>query len=264
MKGGRDQLRWSTVPVADPAVVVARVVGVLAVFVGLADRGGPVLLAVDLGEDLGGQVVGAAVEHHAAGLQADDAAHELLGQRDVVNVNDRRQAAFVADLHDEPHDLPRGLRIERGRRLVDQQQVGVLLQGAGDADTLALTAGQGVGALVHMVGQPDTVEQPVGVLDRLRGELAEEAAPESDIAEPPREHVLHHGEAFHQGVFLEDHADPPPGPAQSAAAQAGDLHVAQEHGAGGRLDQPVDAADQRGLSGAGRPDQANDLTGLDR
>jgi hypothetical protein len=47
----------------------------------------------------------------------------------------------------------------RGGRLVDQQELGVLGERAGDADALALPAGERVGALVGMVDQADAVEQ---------------------------------------------------------------------------------------------------------
>ncbi len=54
--------------------------------------------------------------------------------------------ALRRELADEPHDLARGLRIEAGGGLVDQQQIGVLHQRARDADALALAAGERVGA----------------------------------------------------------------------------------------------------------------------
>src|SRR3546814_6449965 len=86
-------------------------------------------------------------------------------------------------------DLP---GVERRRRLVDQQQVGSRGGRAGDADALSLAAGQRVGALVDMVGQPDPVEQAVGRGDRVRRVAAEEAAPEVDIAEPAGERSEEH------------------------------------------------------------------------
>ena len=114
-----------------------------------------------------------------------------------------------------------------------------------------------------MRAQTDAVEQAVCVLDGFRRVFAEEAAPEADIAEPSGKNVFHNGQPLDQGVFLEDHADPPPGLAQTATAEPRDVHIAQGNLSGRRLDQPVDAPDQSGFTGSRRPDQADDLTGFD-
>ena len=70
-----------------------------------------------------------------------------------------------ARLRDQLHDLDRGLRIERGGRLVGEQELGLLHQRARDADALALAAGELVGALGGEVAEPDRVEQLEGALD---------------------------------------------------------------------------------------------------
>ena len=49
-------------------------------------------------------------------------------------------------------------------------------------------------------------------------EAAQERAPERDVAEPARQHVLHHGQALDQGELLEDHADAPARLAQTRRA----------------------------------------------
>src|SRR5690554_7632385 len=61
------------------------------------------------------------------------------------------QMAFGTQFTDKAHDLTRGLGVEAGGGFVDQQQAGALNQGPGDADPLALAAGEGVGALVDGV-----------------------------------------------------------------------------------------------------------------
>jgi hypothetical protein len=66
----------------------------------------------------------------SARAQADDALHEHLCQRHVVDVDDGRQAALGAELADQAHDLAAGLGIERGGGFVDQQQARVLDQRA--------------------------------------------------------------------------------------------------------------------------------------
>ena len=107
--------------------------------------------------------------------------------------------------------------------------------------------------------RPTRSKQLEGLVHVGLRKAAQQGSPERDVAQPARQHVLHHGQALDQGEFLEDHADAAARLAQAAARQAGELEVAQEHLAGGRLDQAVDAADQRRLAGAGGADQADDL-----
>src|SRR5690606_20377514 len=80
----------------------------------------------------------------------------------------RRQLVLLGQLDEQPHDLARRLGVEAGRGLVDEQDVGVLQEGAGDADALALPAGELVGALVELVGDPDALEELVGAADGAR------------------------------------------------------------------------------------------------
>ena len=189
---------------------------VVAVLVDRTDRRRPVLLAVDPGQDRVGQFVRAPSNTTSPAFRPMIRRTKLWASATSWMLMMAGRPRSSPDLDDQPHDLPRGLGIERGGRLVDQQQVGVLRQGAGDADALALATGQGVGPLVDMVAQADPVEQGVGLGDGVGRELPEEAAPEADIAEAAGEHVLHDRQPFHQGVFLEDHADPPPRPPERA------------------------------------------------
>jgi hypothetical protein len=48
-------------------------------------------------------------------------------------------------------------------------------------------------------------------------------------------------------------------PAQSPRPQPGDIQISQNHPAGGRFHQTIDAADQRALAGARGTDQGHDL-----
>ena len=62
------------------------------------------------------------------------------------------------------HDLDGGVGIERARRLVCQDDLGIVDDGARDGDTLHLTAGELVGALVHMLSQADLRQSLLGAL----------------------------------------------------------------------------------------------------
>jgi len=108
---------------------------------------------------------------------------------------------------------------ERSGRFVDQQQFRILDKRPADADALALSAGQLIGALVGHVIEPDPRQQPECFVNVGLRKFPEEALPEPDGAKPPAQHVLHHREPFDQCVFLEDHAHPLPRAAQLAAAE---------------------------------------------
>ena len=110
--------------------------------------------------------------------------------------------------------------------------------------------------------EPDARERAVGGLDVVRRKAAAPRLPERDGAEPARQHVLHHREALDQVELLEDHRHAPAGGRSGAAGQRGDLHVVEAHGAAVGLDQPVDAAQQGGLAGAGGADDEDGVVAL--
>ena len=142
----------------------------------------PLLFTVDGGQGGGIQGIGLAVENDTAGAQADDTIGKLLGQGDVVNIDNGCQMAFGTQFTDQAHDLARGLGVEAGGGFVDQQQTRALNQGPGDADPLALATGEGVGALVDGMRQPDPLQQAEGLGHVVSGVAAHKAAPEADIA----------------------------------------------------------------------------------
>jgi hypothetical protein len=181
-----------------------------------------------------------------------------------VDVDDHRNVAFARALGDQFHNLDRGLGIERGGRLVGEDQIGVLHQGAGDADTLALAAGELVGALVRERAEPDRIEQLKRAVNVLGIEPAQPGSPYCDVAEAAGQHVLDHRQAFHQIIFLEHHADTAADPAQLASVELRDVLAEEQDLAGGRIDQPVDAADQRGFTGTGRTNDRGHAAALDR
>ena len=175
-----------------------------------------------------------------------------------------RDVALAGALRDQLHDLDRGFRIERGGRLVGEHQIGLLHQRARDADALALAAGELVGALGGEVAEPDGVEQLEGAVDIGGRKLAQPGAPHRHIAEPAAQHVLDHREPLDQIVFLEHHADAPArhrairGRASLARSWPRNMDLAR-----GRIDQPVDAADQRRLAGAGGADDRGHAAAFD-
>ena len=68
-------------------------------------------------------------------------------------------AEVVADLQDEVLEVGAGLRVDRGERLVHEQQLGLVGQRAGDGDALLHAAGELPRVAVADVGQPDRRER---------------------------------------------------------------------------------------------------------
>ena len=117
-------------------------------------------------------------------------------------------------------------------------------QGPGNADPLPLAAGEGIGTFVDMLGQTDPIEGGKGLGHGIRRKAPTKRAPEAHVPELPGEDVFHHGEPFHQGVFLKDHAHSSSGPAQFGSSQPGQLKLFEADRSAAGLYQPVDAADQ--------------------
>src|SRR5439155_1041869 len=90
--------------------------------------------------------------------------------RNVVLVRDHDdRLAPVVQVAEHLHQLRAGGRVEVPGGLVGEQDRGLVHEGAGDRDALALAARQLVGPVVHSVAQPDAGERPGGVLAALAG-----------------------------------------------------------------------------------------------
>jgi hypothetical protein len=73
-----------------------------------------------------------------------------------------------------------------------------------------------------------------------------------------RQEVLHHRQALHQVELLEHHADVAARAPQFGAIQLHEILAVEDDLTEGRLDQPVDAADERALAGSRRTDDRRD------
>ena len=111
--------------------------------------------------ELGGQLRdGALPDEPTGGEDPDPVAHRLdLGQQ-VAREHDR-EAAFVDELAQQVQDLDDAERVDRGRRLVEDEQVRRLDQRVGDAEPLAHAARVGLDRIVRPVGQADVGEDLV-------------------------------------------------------------------------------------------------------
>src|SRR5437016_10033757 len=133
--------------------------------------------------------------------------------RNVVLVRDHddRLAPAVQGA-EHLHQLGAGGRVEVSGGLVGEEDGGLVHEGAGDRDALALPARQLVGPVVHPVAQPDAGERPGGLLAPLARRL-----PRVDQRQL---HVVERRRTRQQVEGLEDESD-------LLVADAGQLVIGQ-------------------------------------
>src|SRR4051794_17089344 len=140
----------------------------------------------------------------AAGLQAEEGGAVGYAGRllHVVSDDDDGEAAFEA-VH-QVLDRAGGDRVEGRGGLVEEQDVGLDRDRAGDAETLLLTAGEAEGAVLEPVFY---LVPEGGATQRFLHPLLE-AAPEAEVAGRPGDVVV---DRLRERVrFLENHPDSPP------------------------------------------------------
>src|SRR3954454_8177074 len=218
------------------------------------------LLCDELGlDDL---LVGRArLQEVAVGPEADDAA--FLEHEDLVGPDDRRHALrhdhrdrVAGDRLERGAQSGVGGEVERGERVVEQVDRRLVRERACDGEPLALTAGhvgptlrdRGVELLglgLHEVARLRDLERlpDLGV----GGVLVAEAHVARDRAKE-EERLLGHepDETFEEMLVEPTHVDPP-----------------DEHLALGRVEQPSDEVEERGLARPGAADDGQGLAGID-
>ena len=96
---------------------------------------------VQLVEQGAADLVGRQVESDAPTLDADDAGEIAECQVDGVQAGNQRRAARLGFVDQQADGVQGQRRVEGGYRFVGQDQVGLLVEHAGDADALQLAAG---------------------------------------------------------------------------------------------------------------------------
>ena len=184
-----------------------------------------------------------------------DVAHD----RQVVGDEDVGEAELVLQHLEQVDDAGLDRHVERRHGLVEHDQLGLEGQRPGDADALALPAGELVGEAVGVLGrQPDDGEQllhPVGDL----------------VVAPPEVHLEGLGEGgadrharVEGGVrVLEHDLEALPHLGQRLALRAGEGLPVEEDLAGRRRDQVEQHPPGGGLAAARLADQAEGLAPLD-
>ena len=144
-----------------------------------------------------------------------------------------------------------GAGVERRERLVEQQQLGLRGEGAGERDPLCLASAQLARLFPYVIGQTHPPQPLPGLLARFPARHAPAPGTEG--------HVVERGEVREEQVILEDHADPAVlgrFPVEPGAVQR-DVPVVE-------AGQPGQRAQRRGLARAVGPEQRHHLAGRDR
>jgi len=149
-----------------------------------------------------------------------------------------------------------GLDVERGERLVEEEQVGLVYQRPRQGDTLRLPSGQIPGPGAAAVGHTGPVQPGEGPPASRCGRGAGGAEGKG--------HVLEGAEVGHQVEHLEDEADAPGSQPRALRSGEGvDVPAVQRHLAGGGPDHAADGEQQRALARAARSAHYRKLSGGD-
>ena len=93
----------------------------------------------------------------------------------VVRDEDRRDRETLLQCADLIAQLGAHLRVQRGKRLVEQEHAGLDGEGAREGDALLLAARQLMGILGHVIGQTHELQQFAGLGSALRGSAGDES-----------------------------------------------------------------------------------------
>ncbi|KGD50982.1 hypothetical protein DP43_5013 [Burkholderia pseudomallei] len=166
-----------------------------------------------------------------------------------------REAEPPVDVGEQRENRLRRLRIERGRRLVAQQQRRIVDERARDADALLLAARQARRIRVAFRREPDEIEQRIDLARTLGLRHA------GDLQRQPD--VLRDGLGGQQVEMLKHHADPAPQRDEPALVERADVDAVHAHRARRRPLEPVHEPQQRRLARAAAPDHAEHAAARD-
>ncbi len=171
----------------------------------------------------------------------------------LVGDQDDRQAIPIAQLFKQAENGPGGVRIQPGGGLIRQQHRRIQRQRAGDADPLALAAGQLSRVKRRLVRQPYRCQQALYPLVDI-------ARHHAQIGQRQR-HILPGGFTLQQRGRLEHRAYRPPLPAQRLARKPRQVLAVHPDTAAARPLQQADAFRQRRFARPAGADHGGNRSG---
>ena len=194
-----------------------------------------------------------------AQIHHGDAAADVLDHGKIVGDEQIGQMLLALQVHHQVDHLRADRDVERGDRLVGDDQLGVERERAGDADALALPAGELMREARHLRGgKPDQLEQ---LGDALAASGLRQPVNLQRLADDvPRRHArIERGERI-----LKDDLHLAPVRPQLALAQMRDVTAADLDGPGGRLDQAEHGPGQGRFPAAAFADEPEGLAARNR
>src|SRR5581483_6290607 len=202
------------------------------------------------------------VEHGHALRDGHNNAHIVLDQQDG-------QAEVAPQRRDQPRHGRGLLRVHARRWLVEQQQLRLGRQGAGDLEAALVAIGQVLGNLVGPVAEADQMEQVARSLPRFTLLARDPGRPEDGADRPglqpavhPDQHVLQGGHVVEQPDVLKRPGDAACG--DLVGRQIGDVGAVEVDPAAVQRVDPGDEVEERGLASAVRADHRDDRAARDR
>ena len=181
----------------------------------------------------------------------------------MVDVQQNGDVVLLVDSDKVLHDLLGGNGVQRGNRLVGQNDLGVLVQSTRQGNALLLAAGQLVAAGIGLVQNTHLVQAFQGAHLLILGEDAKQDPEEVHIRHISSQDILNGGAAGNQIEALEDHPHLPAVAAQLLALQGADVDAVYRQFSLGDIVHPVDTAQNGGLACAGQADDGDKFPLLD-
>ena len=96
--------------------------------------------------------------HHAPAVEPDDRGGDAAKLAGVMADIDHRHVGLVAQAHEIGQDLALAGGVERGERLIEDEEARAHQQRAADRDALALAAGQLAGAAIEQMADIEQID----------------------------------------------------------------------------------------------------------
>ncbi len=197
--------------------------------------------------------------HDAAEIHDQHPVGEIAHDREIVGDEQVGQAKVALEIDQQVQDLRLDRHVERRHRLVAHDQRRPQDERTGDADPLALAAGEFVRIAVERIGRQADAADDLRHVPFALGAVTQPVHLERRV-EKAADGLARIERA--EGI-LEDHLHAPAVHSQRPVAQTGDVGAVERHGSLGGGHQPQDGLAERGLAAARFAHQPDRLAALD-